>query len=87
MQNLGSIHQLGAELWANSHTKVSFAISLFNSLLYKAVAAEGKISALMLQIALYQAVAAEGQKNTLFWKVEYFDLPLVFFSQLQRTWS
>ena len=33
----------------------------------------------MLQIALYQAVAAEGQKNTLFWKVEYFDLPLVFF--------
>ena len=31
MQNLGSIRQLGAELWANSHTKVSFAIPLLEA--------------------------------------------------------
>ena len=29
MQNLSSIRQLGAELWTDSHTKVSFAVPLF----------------------------------------------------------
>ena len=28
MQNLGSIRQQGAELWTDSHTKVSFAVPL-----------------------------------------------------------
>ena len=31
MQNLSSIRQLGAELWTDSHTKVSFAIPLLNA--------------------------------------------------------
>ena len=29
MQNLSSIRQLGAELWTDSHTKVSFAVPLY----------------------------------------------------------
>ena len=31
MQNLSSIRQLGAELWTDSHTKVSFAVPLYSS--------------------------------------------------------